>query len=159
MNGYKAVVMRKLHKHACGYSELTDDIFTWDISRFAGKLEELVEDGYVKKEQLNGDSEAVYSLTELGLELVGGELDCANCQYENRCKVISPQICPKEMFADDEGVEEYFDKCYFQVIYQKAVEKHPKRVYDLVEVFSNTDMDNDEYLSHLEIIAEDDGDD
>lgn len=159
MNGYKEYILRRLHKHDCKRMELADDCVTWDQPRFFCKLDELIKDGYVKEEKSKGDSEAVYSLTEFGMELVGGELDCANCPYESKCKTVSPQICPKEMFADDEGVEEYFDKFYFQVIYQKAVEKHPKRVYDLVEVFSTTDMDSDEYLSYLEMIAEDDEDD
>ena len=159
MNGYKEVILRRLHKNACRRMELADDCTTWDLPRFFCKLDELIKDGYLKKEQSKGDSEAVYSLTEFGMELVGGELDCANCPYESKCKVISPQFCPKDLFADDEGVEEYFDKCYLQVIYLKAVEKNPKRVYDLTEVYSNSDMDYDEYLSHLEIIAEDDDDD
>lgn len=41
-------------------------------------------------------------------------------------------------------------------IYEKARAKDPMAVSRLVNIYSTTDMEWDEYFSHLKIIAEDD---
>lgn len=74
VNGYKEHIVEALWKseRPMGFDELSEDVCSFEIGRFDGKLCELIRDGYVRK--ANGK----YALTRRCIESIGYYGGCMN---------------------------------------------------------------------------------